>query len=105
MGKCKDNIEQKNYITPHFLNIAHKNLFGNCHHKFKKKMCFIAGPLQGQVFDSLPICITAHFNILYLKSGYAGKFSLSPQEITWALPPGFPSGSGYISQYIHLLVT
>ena len=33
------------------------------------------------------------------------KCSLSPLEIHWALPLGFPWGSGYISSYIPPLVT
>ena len=33
------------------------------------------------------------------------KYSLSPGEIPWALPSGFPSGSTYISLYIPPLVT
>ena len=32
------------------------------------------------------------------------KYSLSPREIPWALPSGFPSSSGYISSYIPPLV-
>ena len=33
------------------------------------------------------------------------KYSLSPREISWALPSGFPMGSGYMSLYILPLVT
>ena len=33
------------------------------------------------------------------------KYSLSPQEIPWASPSGFPLGSGYISSNIPSLVT
>ena len=44
-------------------------------------------------------------SVLWLKSGYTMKYSLSPWEIPWASPSGFPSGSGYISLYIPPLVT
>ena len=43
-------------------------------------------------------------SVLWLKSGYTVKYSLSPQEIPWAPPSGFPSCSGYISPYIPPLV-
>ena len=36
--------------------------------------------------------------------GYTVKYSLSPWEIPWAPPLGFPSCSGYISLYIPPLV-
>ena len=39
-------------------------------------------------------------SVLWLKSGYTVKYSLSPREIPRAPPKGFPSGSGYISPYI-----
>ena len=44
-------------------------------------------------------------SVLWLKSGYTVKYSLSPQEIPWAFPSWFPSGSGYISPYIPTRVT
>ena len=44
-------------------------------------------------------------SVLWLESGYTVKYSLSPREIPWAPPSGFPSGSGYISLYIPPLVT
>ena len=44
-------------------------------------------------------------SVLWLKSGYTMKYSLSPQEIPWASPSGLPLGSGYISLYISPLVT
>ena len=43
-------------------------------------------------------------SVLWLKSGYTVKYSLSPQEIPWATPSGFPSCSGYISPYIPPLI-
>ena len=43
--------------------------------------------------------------VLWLESGYTVKYRLSPCEIPRAPPSGFPSGSGYISQYIPPLVT
>ena len=43
-------------------------------------------------------------SVLWLKSGYTVKYSLSPQEIPRAPPSGFPSCSGYISPYIPPLV-
>ena len=39
-------------------------------------------------------------SVLWLKSGYTVKYSLSPREIPRAPPSGFPVCSGYISPYI-----
>ena len=43
-------------------------------------------------------------SLLWLKSGYTVKYSLSPREIPRAPPSGFPLCSGHISPYIPLLV-
>ena len=42
--------------------------------------------------------------LLWLTLGCTVRYSLSPQEISRALPLGFPSGSGCISPYIPPLV-
>ena len=44
-------------------------------------------------------------SLVWLKSGYTGKYSLSPWKISCAPPSGLPLKSGYISQYIPSLVT
>ena len=43
-------------------------------------------------------------SVLWLKSGYTVKYTLSPREIPRAPPSGFPLCSGYISPYIPSLV-
>ena len=49
--------------------------------------------------------LSLRISVLWLKSGYTMKYCLSPRKIPWALPLGYPMGSGCISSYIPPLVT